>query len=161
MIDPAFPPGNRGASFLPLILAAAVLGIVGVSIWMGRSRPPLLPPPVPPAPVPADPLYGRAEYVNCQACHGQGGIGLAGIAPALLGSGIVRGSPDDLVRLVLKGVPARKPFPMAMPGFARLDDDEVAAVLTYIRRSWGNSAEPVTSSFVARIRLETPFLEPR
>ena len=65
------------------------------------------------------------------------------------------------MRLVLKGAPVRKPFTLAMPGFARLDDDEVAAVLTYIRRSWGNSAEPVTSSFVARIRLETPFLEPR
>jgi mono/diheme cytochrome c family protein len=41
-----------------------------------------------------------------------------------------------------------------MPAFAVLSDEQIAAVATYIRNSWGNRAEPVTSHAVKVLRAE-------
>jgi mono/diheme cytochrome c family protein len=106
---------------------------------------------------------GAAIYKdNCAACHGDSGAGENGIFPNLAGSAAVQsGDPALLVRYLLHGsrpIPATgAPIPPAMPAFGwRLDDAQAAAVLTYIRNSWGNSAAPVAPGVVAAQRTLLP-----
>ncbi|MBM0106968.1 c-type cytochrome [Steroidobacter sp. S1-65] len=92
---------------------------------------------------------GRIAFAVCAACHQDEGQGMAGLAPALAGSQWVNGSPQALVRIVLNG----KVDQLAMPGLGgSLDDATVAAILTYVRRSWGNEASPIDADTVKSIR---------
>jgi mono/diheme cytochrome c family protein len=115
-----------------------------------------------PAPVPAsDPRMqvGEAIFVDtCSACHVRNGAGIEHIFPRLADNAIVRQSdPTTLVRIILTGVrgAGTDAFPTspAMPSFGyRLDDSQVAAVVTYIRNSWGNAASPVDPELVKTLR---------
>jgi ubiquinol-cytochrome c reductase cytochrome c subunit len=79
---------------------------------------------------------------NCAACHQAAGGGVPGTAPPLAGSTLVNGDAMRLAKLVLDGG-FRNP---AMPRFeAILKPDQAAAVLSYIRTSWGNRSGAVTS----------------
>jgi mono/diheme cytochrome c family protein len=76
--------------------------------------------------------------------------------PRLAGSALVQsGDPTTLVRVVLQGTRAvstsSMPTAPAMPAFDwRLNDAQVAAVLTYIRNNWDNAAAPVSESAITR-----------
>lgn len=87
----------------------------------------------------------------CAACHQVDGLGQEGMATALVESEWVLGHPRRLIRIVLHGLEGE----MLMPPLGYLSDDEVAAVLSYIRRAWGHGASPVDPDFVAEIRGET------
>ena len=95
---------------------------------------------------------------QCAACHGKRGEGVAGIYPPLDGNGsVTEPSAADAVRSVLLGgfapTTAGDPRPYSMPPFAqRLSDDEVAAVVNYIRQSWSNRAGAVWPVEVGRLR---------
>jgi mono/diheme cytochrome c family protein len=84
------------------------------------------------------------------------GKGAAGLFPALDGSAVVQQvDPASLLHIVLRGARsvATDPAPTgaAMPEFGwLLKDDEVAAVLTYIRNSWGNVASSVNATEVGK-----------
>jgi mono/diheme cytochrome c family protein len=102
---------------------------------------------------------GAAIYKDsCAVCHRDAGTGEAHLFPRLAGSALVQS--DDtatLVRVVLQGTRAAStpnmPTAPAMPAFDwRLDDTQMAAVLTYIRNSWGNAAAPVAASTIASRR---------
>ena len=102
---------------------------------------------------------GRAVYVdNCSACHTSAGAGIPGLFPSLKGNPTVQSAePTTLVRVVLEGAPSAatkgSPTALAMPSFAwKLSDDEIAAVLTFIRNSWGNAAAAVTAADVKDMR---------
>jgi len=96
---------------------------------------------------------------NCVSCHGWDGKGEALIFPPLAGNAIVlQSSAESLTRVVLEGAQSAgtktAPTAPAMPSFAwKFDDAEVAALLTYVRNSWGNEAEPVSAASVAKIRV--------
>ncbi len=91
---------------------------------------------------------GSRDFAVCAACHQSEGQGMQGLAPALAGSRWVNGSPEALVRIVLNG----KADELAMPSLASLDDATLSAILTYVRRSWGNEASPVSPQTVRQIR---------
>jgi mono/diheme cytochrome c family protein len=99
-------------------------------------------------------LYAK----HCAACHGDGGEGVRGAYPALAGNRLVgMDPPANLVRIVLGGgyppSTAGNPRPYGMPPFATvLADDDVAALLSYLRSSWGHRASAVTSVDVNRYR---------
>ncbi|MBW3096874.1 c-type cytochrome [Pseudohoeflea coraliihabitans] len=102
---------------------------------------------------------GALVYATqCSACHGPDGEGIPGQFARLKGSSLTQSSdPTTVVRLVLEGVrsvPTEKyPTPHAMPAFDwKLNDAEVAAVATYVRNAFGNSAPAVTADAVAEIR---------
>lgn len=102
---------------------------------------------------------GAAIYKDaCAACHRDNGAGEIQLFPRLAGSAIVQSEdPTTLGRIVLEGSRAvatsSAPTAPAMPAFAwRLDNDQVAAVLTYIRNSWGNAAPAVTGGTIAKQR---------
>jgi mono/diheme cytochrome c family protein len=102
---------------------------------------------------------GTAIYKDsCAACHKDSGAGESELFPRLAGSALVQS--DDvttLIRVALQGSRAvstpSKPTAPAMPAFDwRLNDAQVASVLTYIRNSWGNAAAPVAASTVENQR---------
>ena len=102
---------------------------------------------------------GAAIYKDsCAACHRDSGEGDVHLFPRLAGSALVLSDdPTTLARVVLHGTravaTAGAPTGPAMPAFDwRLDDAQVAAVLTYIRNNWGNAAEAVPASAVANQR---------
>jgi len=120
----------------------------------------------PPPPVPAlnpkeQELFAKGKQLYttvCMGCHQPSGFGAEGVAPPLVDSEWVLGAPDRIVRILLHGVtgPIRvnnRTFALEMPPLgAALDDQSVAATLTYIRREWGHTASPVSPSQVASIR---------
>ena len=96
---------------------------------------------------------GQLQYTaTCAGCHQARGTGLAGVAKPLVGSPWVLGIPERLIRIVLHG----KEGTMLMPPVgATLNNDQIAAVLTYIRRSWGNSASAIEPAAVQEVRGAT------
>jgi mono/diheme cytochrome c family protein len=102
---------------------------------------------------------GAAIYKDsCAACHRDSGEGEIQLFPRLAGSALVQSDdPTTLARVVLQGTRAvstsAAPTAPAMPAFDwRLGDAQVAAVLTYVRNSWGNAAASVTAGAVASQR---------
>jgi mono/diheme cytochrome c family protein len=112
-------------------------------------------------PVLAAPADGRAIYTaRCVVCHQANGNGIA-LFPPLAKSEWVTGDEGRLIRVILQGLSgpiqvAGRPFNSAMPPWgAVLKDDEVAAVATYIRSSFGNTAGEITAEQVAAVREAT------
>lgn len=111
----------------------------------------------PPAPEQLE-LGARVYERHCADCHGKNGEGHEPMAPALAGNrAVVLPRPDNVLRMVLGGgfgpATAAHPRPFGMPPFAtQLRDDEVAAVVTYIRSSWGHRASAVQAAEVNRRR---------
>jgi len=102
---------------------------------------------------------GGAIYADeCSACHGPDGKGVPYLFPSLAGSPNVRSAdPASLVRVLLEGARSvattGEPTGPGMPSFAwKLNDDQAAAVLTYIRNSWGSSAPAVDPHQVSQAR---------
>ncbi|WP_420963516.1 cytochrome c [Brucella sp. IR073] len=115
-----------------------------------------------PVPLPADDsrvVAGRAIYKDtCSACHQDSGQGATHLFPSLAGSAVVQSAnPTTLIRVVLAGSQGAAtnaaPTGPAMPSFAwRLNDNEVASLLTYVRNNWGNAAAPVEATDVRKLR---------
>jgi mono/diheme cytochrome c family protein len=102
---------------------------------------------------------GAAIYADeCSGCHGADGKGAAGLFPSLNGAPVVQqNDATSLLHVVLRGArsaaTAGAPTGAAMPQFAWvLTDDQVAAVVSYIRNAWGNSAPPVSATEVGKAR---------
>ena len=102
---------------------------------------------------------GAAVYEkHCLECHGKEGQGQAGAYPALAGNRAVNTShTSNLGLAVLNGgfapATAGNPRPFGMPGFLLiLSDTEIAAVLTYIRTSWGNTGTAVNEFDINKLR---------
>jgi mono/diheme cytochrome c family protein/Tfp pilus assembly protein PilF len=105
---------------------------------------------------------GQALYsASCAVCHQESGQGQIGKAPPLAGSPQVPGPGERLVRIVLEGLQtplSGAVYATGMPAMRSLRDEQVAAVLTYVRRRWGAGAAPVHPDLVRRVRQE---IEPR
>ncbi len=104
---------------------------------------------------------GRAVYENvCALCHNPDGAGKPNQAPPLAGSDWVIGSTARLIVIPLAGLTGPievkgQQWNLAMPAMgAALSDDDLAAVLTYMRQSWGNKAPEVTPEQVKAIRAQ-------
>ncbi|MEZ4774934.1 MAG: GDSL-type esterase/lipase family protein [Bacteroidia bacterium] len=114
-------------------------------------------------------LYFKGEKIFnregfCVTCHQADGAGLeASGFPPLAGSEWVTGSDERLIKIVLNGMMGPievkgKKYPGQVPMTpyrGMLNDDEMAAVLTYVRNSFGNKASPVSPSKVKEVRAAT------
>jgi mono/diheme cytochrome c family protein/glucose/arabinose dehydrogenase len=107
-------------------------------------------------------IYAKEGY--CSTCHQPDGKGLASSGfPPLTPNKWVNGSDERLIKLVLKGllgpieVDGKKyPGQVPMTPFGGLlNDQDVAAVLTYVRNSFGNQGKPITTAQVKKVRDET------
>jgi len=117
---------------------------------------------------------GSVEYAKlCIACHQPQGQGMVNMAPPLVDSEWVTGPENRLIALVMDGVmgpievngtlyeaPQIQPV---MPGLRmnpELSDEKMAAILTFVRNSWGNSAPPVSAEAVAKFRKDNAMRAP-
>lgn len=91
---------------------------------------------------------------NCASCHQAKGQGLPGTFPPLAGNPMVTGDPAKVIKTVENGLTGQisvngVSFNGAMPAWkGKLSPAEIAAVISYIRTSWGNHASPVTEAQV-------------
>jgi len=102
---------------------------------------------------------GQKIYdANCSACHGTDGAGRPGAFPPLAGNAMVTGSPEKVIAVVKDGLTGPttvngKAYSASMPAWkASLSDNQIAAVITYIRSSWGNNAGAVTEAQVRGVK---------
>ena len=107
-------------------------------------------------------IYAREGY--CATCHQPDGKGLsASQFPPLTGTNWVTGNEDRMIKIVLKGLMgpidiAGKTYPGQVPMTpfgGLLNDNEVAAVLTYVRKSFGNQASAILPDRVKKVRAAT------
>ncbi|MDF7673808.1 c-type cytochrome [Acetobacteraceae bacterium ESL0709] len=118
----------------------------------------------PPAALPAsDPVIQHGKTIfetQCSACHVSNGTGVPNIIPAFARNPIINAQdPASLIQSVLIGAmgpqTAGNPTGAGMPRFDwNMPDGDIAAVLNYIRNSWGNAAPPVTPQAVAAMRRD-------
>ncbi|MBN3584403.1 HEAT repeat domain-containing protein [Algoriphagus aestuarii] len=111
-------------------------------------------------------IYAREGF--CSTCHQHDGGGLsASQFPPLSGTPWVTGNEERLIKIVLKGLLGpitvlQKDYPGQVPMTpfeGMLDDTEVAAVLTYVRNSFGNKASPISPELVKKVREEIKDME--
>ncbi len=104
---------------------------------------------------------GKRTYTTyCQSCHQQSGLGVAGVYPPLMGAEWVLGTPKHPTLIVLHGLQG----PIEVKGQVynqvmqqwggALSDKEIAAVVSYIRNEWGNTAPMIDEDYVAGMRNE-------
>ncbi len=97
---------------------------------------------------------------NCVSCHQSSGLGVAGQYPPLAKSEYVNGTPKRLAMILLKGLQGPVTvggvnFNNAMPAWEKtLADKKIAAILTYVRQDWGNTAGEITPEQIAAARKE-------
>jgi mono/diheme cytochrome c family protein len=97
---------------------------------------------------------GREIYRNvCQGCHQPDGRGQDRIAPSLVGSALALARADIPARALLQG--KEGPIGLMPPVGSTLDDQQIAAVLTYVRREWGQSGGAVSAATIAETRRAT------
>lgn len=104
-------------------------------------------------------VAGKAIYEDrCAACHISSGAGVPNLFPRLANAPLVQSDdPTSLIRVVLigsrAGATVAAPTSPAMPSFAwNLNDQQVSDVVTYIRNTWGNAAQPVQPGDVGKLR---------
>ena len=103
---------------------------------------------------------GKAVYANCQPCHQASGLGIPGQFPSLVGADWVNGSEKRLVAILLKGLvgPLKvgdATYNGAMPAWEKaLSDKKIAAVASYVRATWGNTAPEISETKVAAAKKE-------
>lgn len=117
--------------------------------------------PAPDGPIdPAVMELGKSKFMTCAACHGANGEG-GPIGPPLANSDWVNGPISNLIRIQLRGLSGpitvsgkEYNFPIPMAALNSQTDEEIAAVLTYVRNNFGNKASAVTPAQVAALRSE-------
>jgi mono/diheme cytochrome c family protein/glucose/arabinose dehydrogenase len=150
------PAGLVALASAPGEIAARAKALLARLTWPGK-------PAAPGAAAAAAPLTpeeqqrfddGKTVYTNlCVACHQPDGRGQEKLAPSLIGSNFVLGSPGVAVRILLNG--KEGPVGLMPPLGAALTDAQIAGVLTFIRRSWDHQASAVDEPSVAATRKET------
>lgn len=104
---------------------------------------------------------GKTVYENvCALCHNTDGTGKPNQAPPFAGSEWALGNPNRMIRIPLAGLTGSvqvkgQQWSLSMPAMgAALSDEDLAAVLSYIRQSWGNKASAITPEQVKAVKAE-------
>ena len=105
-------------------------------------------------------VLGLQVFSSCSQCHQADGRGLAGTYPPLVASEYVTGDVRRFAAILLNGINGSFPvngvnYSGQMPNWRDYyNDEELAAVMTYARNSWGNKAPAVSIDSVAKVRSE-------
>lgn len=144
--------GNKAANTLLTTVNKALA-------WPGK---PGVPPPPVVKPLTADQQAqfekGKLIYAGlCAACHQPSGAGLEGLAPPVVDSEWVIGAVDRPARIIMHGLSgpvtvSGRTWHLEMPPLPHLTDDDIANVLTYMRREWDHTASPVSTREINAIR---------
>ena len=93
----------------------------------------------------------------CLVCHQTNGAGVPNLYPPLSGTDWVNGDKERLIGVVLNGLEGPieidgTTYNSIMVSHSHLKDEEIAAVLTYVRSNFGNDSGPITAEEVATVR---------
>jgi mono/diheme cytochrome c family protein len=103
-------------------------------------------------------LIGKNVYIqHCQTCHQVDGGGAQNMIPPLIKTEYVLGDKARIIKIILNGMNGEIKvngdiYGNEMPSQAILKDNEIAAVLSYVRKSFGNNASRVTIDEVRNVR---------
>ena len=159
----AWSPFTR-LSLIPIAAATCLAGCGGGKNEDVASQPPAAAAPAAAQPAAAAAPDGRQLFQRCAVCHQPTGAGVPGSFPPLAGSEWATATNVALpIRVVLHGLQGAitvkgGKFNGAMPAYGTMqpmNDAEVAAVLTYVRSAWGNTAGAVSADDVAKERAAT------
>jgi mono/diheme cytochrome c family protein len=161
--------GRNGRSHASRLMAEVVVNstsklgdsdVHAIAVYL-KDLPAGAPEPVVTPPTPAQIADGENVYKGaCVACHETDGTGSPRVYPPLPGNANLQSAdPLSTLRIVLDGAETvttpRAPNTGSMPAYAaKLSDQEIADVVTYIRNSWGNAAPVVTPDQVAKARRD-------
>lgn len=101
---------------------------------------------------------GKAVYTQyCLTCHQVDGSGVPGMHPPLGPGSWVGNEPAELIAIMMKGLSGKievngEIYKNFMPSHAKLTDQEMADVLSYVRASFGNNFDPITAEMVTKYR---------
>lgn len=104
---------------------------------------------------------GKKVYnLYCLSCHAADGKGMASLNPPLIKAPAVTGNKAKLIQVILKGMDTNEEingqvYTNTMAPLDYLTDQQIADVLTYIRKSFGNKASVVTTAEVKAVRAKT------
>jgi len=105
---------------------------------------------------------GRQLYAqSCAACHQVNGQGMRGLAPPLAGSEWLDLADERLAEISLFGLSgpievAGESYDLSMPGWSSYSDEELAAILTYLKREWSSEPKLIPAETVAAVRAQGP-----
>lgn len=105
---------------------------------------------------------GKSTYLKyCLACHQTDGNGVPGMYPPLKNSDWLTKDKETLIRLVLEGKSGKitvngVDYNQVMPRQNFLTDEQIAGVLSYIRKEMGNVSDSITSLEVSKVRADKP-----
>jgi mono/diheme cytochrome c family protein len=165
--NPTAPPARAGGPFVELAREPALTAVAAESGELGDRAAKVLArigwpgkPGAEPAAAPLGPdeqkrfAAGEEIYKNlCEGCHGADGRERPGATPTIAGAPSVIGDANVPIRVLLHG---KEGAIGLMPAHGdTLNDEQIAAVLTYIRRAWGQAASPVDPAAVQQIRKTT------
>ncbi len=130
-------------------LSGAAKAALDLMDWPGKPRPPAV------APLTPDEqrrfAEGKLAYEKvCVACHLPDGAGIERVGARLAGSKWANSDAENSILILMNG--KEGPVGLMPPLGAAMSNEEVAAVLTYVRRSFGNTASPVLPAEVNEIR---------
>ncbi len=100
---------------------------------------------------------GKLYRTNCSSCHQANGQGVPDTFPPLAANPVVAGDPTTVIRIVRYGLNGKiavkgHSYNGMMPAWGQqLSNADIAALVTYIRSSWGNNASAVTEAQVAAV----------
>jgi mono/diheme cytochrome c family protein/glucose/arabinose dehydrogenase len=123
--------------------------LIALLSWPGKPPPPA----APPLTAEEQKLFelGKGHYEStCAACHGPEGQGVDRVGAKLAGSAVVNSQNDAVTRVLING--KEGPVGLMPPLGAGMSDEDLAGVLTYIRRSFGNIATPIVPAAVKETR---------
>ncbi|MEO1414341.1 MAG: cytochrome c [Bacteroidota bacterium] len=145
---------------LCLGLLSVVLWACGPSEEKTTERPPITDSATKPKVDKAASLGEKVYKMNCLVCHQKNGKGNLGLYPPLAGTDWVTGDKERLIGVLLNGMQGEievngETYNNVMASYATLKDEEIAAVLTYIRSNFGNEASAVTAAEVAAVRSKS------
>ena len=127
------------------ILPAIIIGLVILTSWQTAEK--------------ANERGKELYNTYCVTCHLDDGKGVPDLNPPLGKTSTVSGNKTKLIQLMLKGTLSNEgdnaKYPNAMNPYDYLSDQEIADVLSYIRKSFGNKAAPVAPSEVKAVRAKT------
>jgi mono/diheme cytochrome c family protein len=156
-----FGSARRFAALAVAGVLAAGCGGSGESAGAGQGAASTTTPAAAATASPAAGADGRAVFMRtCVTCHQQNGQGIQGTFPPIAENTVVTGDKARLIRLVLHGLSGPvmvkgTQYNNVMPPWKSLSDAEMAAVLTYVRSNFGNTADAVTAAEVAAERAAT------
>ena len=137
-------------------LAPRVTNLLSRMTWPGKAPVPGAAQRLPPLTPEEQRLHeaGKATFAAlCSACHGEDGTGREPLGPTLVGSRMVLTDPGIPVRILLHGKEGT--VGLMPPLGTTLTDEQIAGVLTYVRRQWGNEASAISPETVKDTRAAT------